>query len=1072
MKKIIILFLSFFVLSHILAQNKNEISKYSSQKFQYGFIENKGQIHDQNNKANPDVKYLLCLGNGMNVQLKANGFSYDTYKTEVKEKFIDDTFDKMRPNNEPRKDITYYFHRIDVELVGANTNPEIIAEEPSADYLNYYNAVTPESGATFVRYFRKITYKDIYQGIDMVFVARPGKEKPVEYTFVVHPGADAGLIKLHYIGANETKLSDNKINVDIAHGSFTESIPASWIKETNKKLNITYRASDKDIYCFEIPSYPPTRTLIIDPNPTLDWGTYYGGSAADEGYGISCDADGNVFVTGYSVSTTGIATAGSHQEIFAGSGDVFIVNFNSNGVRQWGTYYGGSGYDCGKGITFDINGNIFVTGGTESSTGIATSGAHQESYAGVDVDAFVVKFNSDGVRQWGTYYGGSEYEYGWGISCDGNGNVFVTGATYSVTGIATIGAHQESYAGGVVDAFVVKFNSDGVRQWGTYYGGSEYDHGYGISCDTVGNIFVTGYTQSTTGIATIGAHQETNAGGVYYEDAFIVKFNSNGVRQWGTYYGGSGNEEGHGISCDRNGNVFVTGGTHSTTGIATIGAHQETYTSPGDAFVVKFNSNGVRQWGTYYGGNEGDQGFGISCDTVGNVFVTGYTYSTNGIATIGAHQETYSGGYEDAFVVKFNSTGIRQWGTYYNGGSHDFGQGISCDVNGNVFITGYTYSTNGFATSGAHQETLAGGCDAFIARFSTCDIYPANAGLLSGPTSVCQYQNSVIFSVPLIANATSYVWTLPSGATGTSDTNSISVDFGLFSGNITVMGTNLCMQGVPSSLPITVSIPDSLDICYVEYDTLTQKNKIFWSTMQSNSTDSAYIYREQTLGIWAKIGSVVYSDGSYADLSSNPMSQAYNYKISSFDTCNFEGTLSSNHKTITLIKSYDQLSNTYGFSWSAYEGLSVSEYNVYGVESNGNATIIGTVPGNSYMYNYTNPSSSYLNYFVGFDAPACGAKTNHTVISNYVSAVSTGIEEEVTSQIFIYPNPVTDELIIEAKDNNEEINIIILNTIGQVIYKGELIKKTTVQTSSFTPGVYLIKLENGKTFEFKKIIKE
>ena len=143
-----------FVFCSAYGQNKNDMAIYTSQQPQYGFIENKGQIHDQNYKANPDVKYLLCLGNGMNVQLKANSFSYDTYKTEIKEKKADVRTDNMAPE----KETTWYFHRVDIELIGASVNPQIIAEEPSTDYLNYYNSVTPESGATHVRNYKKITY--------------------------------------------------------------------------------------------------------------------------------------------------------------------------------------------------------------------------------------------------------------------------------------------------------------------------------------------------------------------------------------------------------------------------------------------------------------------------------------------------------------------------------------------------------------------------------------------------------------------------------------------------------------------------------------------------------------------------------------------------------------------------------------------------------------------------------------------------------------------------------------------------------------------------------------------------
>jgi hypothetical protein len=956
MKKLLLVLavsLAFFSAS---AQNKNDIEKYTSQKPQYGFMENKGQIHDQNYKANPDVKYLLCIGNGMNVQLKANGFSYDTYKTEVKEGVIDDSFNKMRPNNEPRKDITYYFHRVDVELVGANTNPEIVADEPSSDYLNYYKTVTPESGATFVRHYKKITYKEIYPGIDMVFVASAGEDKPVEYTFVVHPGADANQIKLHYIGANQTQLIDNKIKIDVAHGSFTESIPASWIEETNKNLNITYRALDKDIYSFEIPYYAPTQTLIIDPNPNLDWGTYYGGSGSDKGYGISCDLNGNVFVTGSTWSTSGIATSGAHQETLAYY-DAFVVKFNSDGVRQWGTYFGGSLSDLAFGISCDAGGDVFVTGCTNSTTGIATSGAHQETFVS-DIATFVVKFSSAGVRQWGTYYGGSEYEQGIGISCDADGNVFVNGITKSTTGIATSGAHQEIYAGGEYDAFVVKFNSAGGRQWCTYYGGSEEDEGISISCDESGNAFLAGNTKSATGIATIGAHQETYAGGEY--DAFIVKFNNDGVRQWGTYYGGSLSDLAFGISCEADGDVFATGYTNSTTGIATTGAHQETFAG-NDAFVVKFNADGVRQWGTYYGGNGGEQGYGIFCDSGGNVFVTGITGSTSEIATSGAYQETFAG-YYDAFVLKLNSNGVCQWCTYYGGSGEEQGLGVTCDADGNVFVTGYTESSTGLASNDTHQDAYAGGeYDAFVARFSTCDIFPTNAGIISGPTSVCQSQNSVIFSVSLIDNASSYIWTLPSGAIGSSDTNIITVDFGesATSGNISVKGTNSCGDGEFSSLPITVNSVPSTPIITIS-----------GLVLQSDTADGNQWYDQNGI---------------------------------------INGATNQN----------------------------------YTVNSDGDYYVIVTLTGCS-------------------SAP-----------SNTISVIGTGIKIIESDKIIkVYPNPVSNELIIEIEGNNEIINFDIINAIGQVIFKGDLIEKTVVQTSVFAPGIYVVKLENGSTVEFKKIVKE
>ena len=178
--------------------------------------------------------------------------------------------------------------------------------------------------------------------------------------------------------------------------------------------------------------------------------------------------------------------------------------------------------EIGLSCATDASGNVYLAGRTWSTTGIATTGAHQTTSGGSD-DAFLVKFNSSGVRQWGTYYGGTRAEVGHSCATDASGNVYLAGITASTTGIATTGAHQTTSGGGSDDTFLVKFNSSGVRQWGTYYGGSGTEHGHSCATDASGNVFLAGYTQSTTGIATLGAHQTTFGGS---NDAFLVKFDA------------------------------------------------------------------------------------------------------------------------------------------------------------------------------------------------------------------------------------------------------------------------------------------------------------------------------------------------------------------------------------------------------------------------------------------------------------------------------------------------------------------------------------------------------------------
>ena len=388
---------------------------------------------------------------------------------------------------------------------------------------------------------------------------------------------------------------------------------------------------------FSIPTYDKTKDLLIDP--TLDWGTYFGGSQDDYGYGITHDAGNNIYITGWTQSDSGIATSGSHQTSFGWNDDAFIAKFNPSGAMIWSTYYGGSNGDYGYAIAADDSNNIYITGSTGSSSGIVTSGAYQTQYAGGG-DAFVAKFDSSGLLSWGTYFGGNYWDQGFAITTDANNDVYITGETSSTKGIATSGAHLTSLALGSTTCFIAKFTSYGGLSWGTYYGHSGADAGEGIAADANNNVYITGYTYSGSGIATPYAHQINLSG---LSDAFLAKFTPSGKLSWGTYYGGE-NSEGHGVTIDRNNNVYITGSTQSSGRIATAGTSQPVYAGGGDAFLAKFTSSGSLSWGTYYGGKGEDIGYSTAADTENNIYLTGYTTSSGGIATMGAYKTGNAGG--------------------------------------------------------------------------------------------------------------------------------------------------------------------------------------------------------------------------------------------------------------------------------------------------------------------------------------------------------------------------------------------------------------------------------------------
>jgi hypothetical protein len=700
-----------------------------NQQSPYFFVENTGQIINQNQESNKSVLYHLVLP-GLNVSLKKTGFSYDAWMSEEIGQEDELMSHKIENSLKTRKR-KYVFHRIDVDFLDMNPNCEIQAREKSADYSLYYTPGSTEEGGKTHQY-KVVYYKSLYQGIDLEFIAASGTTKPLEYNFIVHPGADVSKIKMRYTGALAAAINGGVLTMKLAHTTLSENIPASWIKETNEDVLVRYEQVNLDeksiTIGFKANIFKNLNTLIIDPTPKLDWGTYYGGANDDVGLAVATDDNGNVFIAGYSNSAQNIASSGAHQTTYSGGNrDGFIAKFNSSGVRQWGTYYGG---EYVIDIATDASGNIYLTGVCWGDTaGIATKGSHQTTYGGGVSDAYVAKFNSAGVRQWATYLGGEDSEVGPEITLDVLGNLYVYGRTKSITGIATPGSHQPTAPMGPF-GFLVKFNSNGVRQWGTYYGNDGFVYEGDVAVDPSGNVYITGYAGKGSGsgaaIATSGAHQTTHNGGGY--DGFVAKFNANGVRQWGTYYGGSGNDVCQDMAIDAAGNVFITGYTTSTSDIATSGAHQKTLSTTqgfgSDAFVVKFNSSGVRQWGTYYGGIGSDYGNGIAVDNLGNVLIVGSTESTTDISSSGAYQTNFRGN-QDAFVVKFNTSGTREWGTYYGGTDYDLGRDIVVDRTGYVYFVGSTLSLGDVATSGSHQNSFAGfgssnRGDAFLARFTTC----------------------------------------------------------------------------------------------------------------------------------------------------------------------------------------------------------------------------------------------------------------------------------------------------------------------------------------------------------------
>jgi hypothetical protein len=297
------------------------------------------------------------------------------------------------------------------------------------------------------------------------------------------------------------------------------------------------------------------------------------------------------------------------------------------------------------------------------------------------------------------------------IAIDGAGNSYVTG--YTLTGQwATPGAYQTTVH--EPDAFVAKINPSGSSLlYATYFGGMYDDQANAIAVDALGNAYIAGTTQ-VNGLATPGAYQTTFGG---LQDAFVAKFNPTGSSLlYATYLGGSGFDSADGITVDDSGNAYVTGNMASA-GFATAGAYNQAYTAGknGEGFVAKLNASGSSLiYATYLGGSDGDSGFGIAIDGVGNAYITGIT-RLDGWATDGAFDNTLNAK-GNAFVAKLNASGSSLIYATYLGGS-DAGGAIALDASGAAYVTG-EISAAGWATAEAYNQIYSGGGDAFVAKLS------------------------------------------------------------------------------------------------------------------------------------------------------------------------------------------------------------------------------------------------------------------------------------------------------------------------------------------------------------------
>lgn len=495
--------------------------------------------------------------------------------------------------------------------------------------------------------YSKVLYTDVYPGIDIMF---HGNGRSLQFDYVVAPGSDPNDISFSLDGTKELKINDQGGIEFLVSGerAVVQSPKLYQVIEGERiTINGKFILLENKSIAFNVAAYDKTKELVIDP--TIEYSTFIGGSKLEYIYSVDVDDQGNSYIGGLTDSSD-IALLANNSKPF-GNRSGFVAKISNQGTLDYFTYLGGSGEDTtGDGV------------GDGSSTDVVTD-----------------------------------------LTIANNGVLYITGRTNS-NDFPIVG-NSSSFSGGN-DVFIASLDSSGAIINSTYFGGNAYDSASSIKTDSSNNVYLAMHSSSRDISTTSNAYQPNYAGGPY--DAVIAKFNSTlNTADYVTYLGGhyntnnapDGYDEPNALAVDNNGNVYVTGWTHSrdfpvvdVNGNIPPNANvirQNNISGGRNVFVTKINSSGSGLvYSTLIGSdNAACVGQGIEIDNDGNAYIAGQA----GAGLDGTIN--YNGGTYDAFVSKVNSSGSELIFSKYVGGENsDSARSISLSNNGNIYIAGYTTS--------------------------------------------------------------------------------------------------------------------------------------------------------------------------------------------------------------------------------------------------------------------------------------------------------------------------------------------------------------------------------------------
>lgn len=596
---------------------------------------------------------------------------------------------------------------------GASPQASPVGVEKSGAAVHYLRGPSPAGWIVDVPAWTRLRTSGLYRGVDLEIREGAGR---IEYDLIFAPGADLADVRLRCEGQEGMTLAaDGALVIRTAGGELVHRAPLAWQVRPDggrTELRTTYRLLGGGRFSLEVEGRDPALFTVVDP--VVAYTTYVGGSSGDEVHDVEVDALGMVYGTGWTGSGDFPVTPGAWAEERRNE-EAFAFKLDGGGGLVWATYLGGARADRGLSLAVADSGEVVVAGRTLSADFPTTARGFARTKAS-GTDAFVLKLSPDGSSLvWSTFLGGGSDDEGRSVALDAAGFPYVAGVTRS-SDFPTNAAGIQARLGGERDAFVTKLASDGSGlAYSTFLGGRKIDEANAVAVDGLGAAYVAGRTSSIDFPTTAGAYDEQKAG----TDAFLVKLAPNGASLfYGTFLGGSDEEEALGLALDGSSRAHVVGGTRSSDFPVTGDALLPDWPAGRDGFYAVLSPTGSSlDHATYVGGAARDECLGVAVDAYGSAWIVGRTSSDDFPVTADALSGTRTGA-EDAFVLEIDAQRALHFGSYLGGPGDDRANAVAVEPFLRTSIVVGAAKSGLPTTQNALGAVSAGGVDGFVMRIN------------------------------------------------------------------------------------------------------------------------------------------------------------------------------------------------------------------------------------------------------------------------------------------------------------------------------------------------------------------